>query len=58
MQKLRCRRADLRSAGVVITARGRPYSLMGFIAAGGKIVEIDAIIDPKCVAKLASAVIR
>lgn len=46
------------SAGVVITARGRPYSLMGFVVAGGKILEIDAILDPRRVAKLASSVLR
>ena len=46
------------SAGVVITARGRPYSLMGFVVAGGKIVEIDAILDSKRVGTLAAAVLR
>ncbi len=46
------------SAGVVITARGRPYSLMGFIVAGGMIVEIDAIVDSDRIARLAAAVLR
>jgi RNA polymerase sigma factor (sigma-70 family) len=46
------------SAGVVITARGRPYSLMGFVVAGGRIVEIDAILDSKRVGTLATAVLR
>lgn len=46
------------SAGVVITARGRPYSLMGFVVAGGRIVEIDAILDSKRVGKLAAVVLR
>ena len=46
------------SAGVVITARGRPYSLMGFTIASGKIVEIDAILDSKRVGKVAASVLR
>jgi RNA polymerase sigma-70 factor (ECF subfamily) len=45
------------SAGVVITTRGRPYSLMGFIVAGGKIVEIDAIADSRRVGRLARTVL-
>jgi RNA polymerase sigma-70 factor (ECF subfamily) len=34
------------AAGVVVAARGRPISIMGFIVRGGKIVEIDALGDP------------
>jgi hypothetical protein len=34
------------AAGVVVAPRGRPYSVIGFIVAGGKIVEIDALSDP------------
>ena len=45
------------AAGVVVTVGGRPFSLMGFIVAGGRIVEIDAIADPKRVARLAAAVL-
>src|SRR6266852_6042582 len=46
------------SAGVVITVGGRPFSMMGFIVASGKIVEIDAILDPRRIAKLAGAALR
>lgn len=46
------------SAGVVITVGGRPFSMMGFIVAGGRIVEIDAIVDSRRIAKLAGAAIR
>lgn len=45
------------SAGVVITARGRPYTLMGFIVAGGRIVEIHAITDSERVGRLAATVL-
>ena len=45
------------SAGVVITARGRPYSLMSFVVVDGRIVEIDAILDPERVSSLAAAVL-
>ncbi|MGH7764059.1 MAG: sigma factor-like helix-turn-helix DNA-binding protein, partial [Candidatus Dormibacteraceae bacterium] len=47
-----------RVAGVVVTVAGRPFSLMAFIVRGGRIVEIDAIADPKRVAKLAAGVLR
>lgn len=56
--------ADLRpalvngAAGVVVTVRGRPFSVMGFTVAGGKIVEIDAISDPERVRRIAAAVHR
>ena len=46
------------SAGVVITVGGRPFSMMGFIVAGGRIVEIDAIVDSRRIARLARAAIR
>ncbi|HEV2218117.1 MAG TPA: sigma-70 family RNA polymerase sigma factor [Candidatus Dormibacteraeota bacterium] len=46
------------SAGVVVTVDGRPYSLMGFTVAGGRIVEIDAILDPLRIARLAGAALR
>lgn len=45
------------SAGVVITARGRPYSLMSFVVVGGRIVEIDAILDSKRVQALTAGVL-
>jgi ketosteroid isomerase-like protein len=34
------------AAGVVVAPRGRPFSVMGFTVAGGRIVEIDALADP------------
>lgn len=46
------------SAGVLITVRGRPYSLMGFVIAGGKVVEIDTILDSERIGQLAAAMLR
>jgi len=46
------------SAGVVITVGGRPFSMMGFIVAGGRIIEIDAIVDSRRIAKLAADALR
>ena len=40
------------AAGVVVTLRGRPATVMGFTVADGKIVEIDAIADPDRVAAI------
>jgi RNA polymerase sigma factor (sigma-70 family) len=34
------------AAGVVVAPRGRPFSVMGFTVAGGRIVAIDALADP------------
>jgi ketosteroid isomerase-like protein len=45
------------SAGVVITLRGRPFAVMGFTVAEGKIVEIDAIGDQQRVRRVAAAVL-
>ena len=45
------------AAGVVITVAGRPFAVMGFTVAGGKIVEIDAIADPKRVRRIAARVL-
>jgi RNA polymerase sigma-70 factor (ECF subfamily) len=45
------------SAGVVATVRGRPIAVMGFTVSAGKIVEIDAIADPKRVRGIAAAVL-
>jgi RNA polymerase sigma factor (sigma-70 family) len=45
------------AAGVVVTVAGRPFALMGFTVAGGKIVEIDAIADPERVGRIAAAVL-
>jgi RNA polymerase sigma-70 factor (ECF subfamily) len=43
--------------GVVVMIGGRPFSLMGFTVAEGKIVEIDAIADPERVSRVAAAVL-
>jgi RNA polymerase sigma-70 factor (ECF subfamily) len=39
-------------AGVVVTIDGRPFSLMAFTVARGRITEIDAIADPERVREL------
>jgi RNA polymerase sigma-70 factor (ECF subfamily) len=45
------------AAGAVITVGGRPFAVMGFTVAEGKIVEIDAIADPERVHRIAAAVL-
>ena len=45
------------SAGVVVTVRGRPFAVLGFIVSDGKIVEIDAIADPERIGKIAADVL-
>jgi ketosteroid isomerase-like protein len=45
------------AAGVVVAPHGRPFSVMGFTVAGGKIVEIDAIADPERLRRLDLAVL-
>jgi RNA polymerase sigma factor (sigma-70 family) len=45
------------AAGVVVTVGGRPFAVMGFTVAGGRIVEIDAIADPDRVRRVAAAVL-
>jgi RNA polymerase sigma factor (sigma-70 family) len=42
------------AAGVVVTLRGRPVTVMGFTVTGGKIAAIDAIADPDRVAGIAA----
>jgi RNA polymerase sigma-70 factor (ECF subfamily) len=46
------------AAGVIVTRRGRPVSVMGFTVAGGKIAEIDAIADPARVRRIAAAALN
>jgi RNA polymerase sigma factor (sigma-70 family) len=46
------------AAGVVVTVRGRPITVMGFTVADGKIAEIDAIADPERVRMIAAAVLN
>jgi RNA polymerase sigma-70 factor (ECF subfamily) len=43
--------------GVIVTVRGRPFAVMGFIVASGRIVEIDAIADQERVRRIAAAVV-
>ena len=45
------------TAGMVITVHGRPFAVMGFTVADGKIIEIDAIADPERVRRIAVAVL-
>jgi RNA polymerase sigma factor (sigma-70 family) len=45
------------AAGVVITVDGRPFAVMGFTVAGGRIVEIDAIADQERVRRVAASVL-
>ena len=45
------------AAGVVVTMHGRPFAVMGFTVAGGRIVEIDALADPERVPGIAAAVL-
>jgi RNA polymerase sigma factor (sigma-70 family) len=45
------------TVGAVVTIDGRPFSVMAFTVAGGKIVEIDGIRDPDRVRRVAAAVI-
>ncbi len=40
------------AAGVVVMPHGRPVSVMGFTVRGGKIVAIDALVDPERLAQL------
>ncbi len=43
--------------GVIITVRGRPFAVMSFTVAAGKITEIDNIADPDRVGTIAAAVL-
>jgi RNA polymerase sigma factor (sigma-70 family) len=40
------------AAGVVVTVDGRPFSVMGFTVADGRIVAIDALADPERLSRL------
>jgi RNA polymerase sigma-70 factor (ECF subfamily) len=43
--------------GVVITVRGRPFAVMSFTVTGGQIAEINAIVDPERVRRIAAPVL-
>ena len=40
------------AAGVVITLAGQPVAVMGFTVSGGKVVEINSIVDPDRIRRL------
>ena len=40
------------AAGVVITLGGQPVAVMGFTVSGGKVVEINSIVDPDRIRRL------
>ena len=44
------------AAGAVVAPHGRLFSVMGFTVAGGKIVEIDALVDPERLRRIDPAV--
>jgi RNA polymerase sigma factor (sigma-70 family) len=46
------------AAGVVVTVRGRPVTVMGFTIVNSKIAEIDAIADPERVRAITAAVLN
>lgn len=45
-------------AGVVMTVNGQPFAVIGFTVVGGRILEIDAIVESKRVRRIAAAVLR
>jgi RNA polymerase sigma factor (sigma-70 family) len=44
------------AAGMIMTRRGRPLTVMGFTVSDGKIAEIDAIADPRRLQQIAAAI--
>ena len=40
------------AAGVVVVPEGRPFSVIGFTVADGKIVAMDALADPERLSRL------
>jgi RNA polymerase sigma-70 factor, ECF subfamily len=45
------------NAGVIVTVRGRPLSVMGFTVVDGKIAEIDSIADPERIRRIAAGIL-
>jgi RNA polymerase sigma-70 factor (ECF subfamily) len=43
------------AAGVLVTLRGQPITVMGFAVADGKIVEINAVADPSRIGDITSS---
>jgi RNA polymerase sigma factor (sigma-70 family) len=46
------------AAGALIVVGGRPFVVMGFIVAGGRILEIDAVADPRRIRRIAAPVLE
>jgi len=46
------------AAGVVVITNGRPFAVMGFTVARGKIVAIDCLLDPERLARLDLALLE
>lgn len=46
------------SAGVLVSVAGRPFALMAFVVAEGRIVAIDTIGDPARIQRIAAEVLR
>ena len=40
------------AGGVVVAPGGRPFAVIGFTVAGGRIVEMDILADPKRLSEL------
>jgi RNA polymerase sigma-70 factor (ECF subfamily) len=45
------------AAGAVVVLRGRPFAVIGFTVHGDKIVEIDGIVGPERVRRIAAAIL-
>jgi RNA polymerase sigma-70 factor (ECF subfamily) len=45
------------AAGVVVRVGGRPLSVMGFVVADGRIVDIEAVSGPDRVARVSASVL-
>jgi RNA polymerase sigma factor (sigma-70 family) len=43
------------AAGMIMSRRGRPLTVMGFTVTNGKVAEIDAVADPKRLQRIAAA---
>ena len=46
------------AAGVVVVIDGEPTSVMAFTVAGGRVVEIDVVVDPERLGRLDPALLR
>jgi RNA polymerase sigma-70 factor, ECF subfamily len=46
------------AAGVVVVIDGEPTSVMAFTVAGGRVVEIDVVVDPERLGRLDPALLQ